>query len=191
MSAIAEDVPFLFCKRESSHKYVDLDIDDEELYSNGIGNRISIQKIDAIDVLAEKIDFNELDLCPNFNLHYCDEPFIVKLDHFFGLYCKKVFIRKGFLIVQLDIIRNMLDRIFLVINNKLNRNAEKFNWLCSKGLIRIKAGRIPTYKTTYFKDVKVLLDGVREVNCNGLKKYYIDVHVCKEKMSLPENCCTF
>ena len=75
----------------------------------------------------------------------------------------------------------MLDRIFLVINNKLNRNAEKFNWPCSKGLIRIKAGRIPTYKTTCFKDVKVLLDGVRGVNCNGLKKYYIDVHFAKKK----------
>ena len=69
MSTIAEDVPFLFCKRESSYKYIDLDIDDEELYSNGIDNRISIQKIDAIDVLTEKKDFNELDLCPNFNLH--------------------------------------------------------------------------------------------------------------------------
>ena len=85
----------------------------------------------------------------------------------------------------------MLDRIFLVINNKLNRNADKFFWLCSNGLIRIKAGRIPTYKTNYFKDVKVLFDGVREVNCNGLKKYYVDVRVCEGKMLLPENYCSF
>ena len=68
MSTIAEDVPFLFCKREISYKYIDLDIDDEELYSNGIDSS-SIQKIDAIDVLTEKKDFNELDLCPNFKLH--------------------------------------------------------------------------------------------------------------------------
>ena len=85
----------------------------------------------------------------------------------------------------------MLDRIFLVINNKLNRNDEIFNWLCSNGLIRIKAGRIPTYKTTYFKDVKVLFDGVREVNCNGLKKYYVDKRVCEGKMLLPEDYCSF
>ena len=85
----------------------------------------------------------------------------------------------------------MLDRIFLVINNKLNRNDEIFNWLCSNGLIRIKAGRIPTYKTTYFKDVKVLFDGVSEVNCNGLKKYYVDKRVCEGKMLLPEDYCSF
>ena len=40
MSAIPEDVRFLFCKGESSYKYVDLDIKDDELYSNGIGYRI-------------------------------------------------------------------------------------------------------------------------------------------------------
>ena len=85
----------------------------------------------------------------------------------------------------------MLDRIFLIFNNKLNRNDEIFNWLCSNGLIRIKAGRIPTYKTTYFKDVKVPFDGVREVNCNGLKKYYVDKRVCEGKMLLPEDYCSF
>ena len=31
MSAIPEDVPFLFCKGESSYKYVDLNINDQEL----------------------------------------------------------------------------------------------------------------------------------------------------------------
>ena len=59
--------------------------------------------------------------------------------------------------------------------------------LAALSLTRIKAGRIPTYKTTYFKDVKVVFDGVHEVNCNGPKKYYIDVRVCEGKMLLPEN----
>ena len=90
MSATAEDVPFLFCKGESSYKYVDRDINDEELYSNGIADRISIPKIDAIDLLTEKVDFNEIDLCPNFNLHYCDKPFIIKLDHFSGYIVKGI-----------------------------------------------------------------------------------------------------
>ena len=74
MSAIAEDVPFLFCNEGSSYKYVDRDINDEELYSNGITDRTSIPKINAIDLLTEKVDFNEIDLCPNFNLHYCEKP---------------------------------------------------------------------------------------------------------------------
>ena len=64
---------------------------------------------------------------------------------------------------------------FCDITNRVNTNAVKFNWLCSSGLIRINAGRIPINKTTYFKDVKVLFDGAREVNCNGSRKYYADV----------------
>ena len=82
--------------------------------------------------------------------------------------------------------KRILDKIFCVITNRVNRNALKFNWFCSSGLIRINAGRISIYKTTYFKDVKVLFDGVREVNFDGFKKYYVDVRVCKEKMLLPE-----
>ena len=69
----------------------------------------------------------------------------------------------------------MLDKIFCDITNRVNTNAVKFNWLCSSGLISINAGRIPINKTTYFKDVKVLFDGAREVNCNGSRKYYADV----------------
>ena len=94
MVAIPEkDVPFLFCKGEELYKHVDLNISDDELYSNGIGDRIDIQKTDKIDLLTKKIDFNELDLCANFNLHYCDEPFIIKLDHCSG-YVVRVFVRK-------------------------------------------------------------------------------------------------
>ena len=76
---------------------------------------------------------------------------------------------------------------FCVFTNRVNRNTVKFNWLCSSGLIRTNAGRIPIYKTTYFKNVKVLFDGVREVNCNGSRKYYVDVQVCEGKMLLPEH----
>ena len=98
--------------------------------------------------------------------------------------CQK---RDQFLIVQSDITKNMLGKMFCVITNTVNRNAVKFNWLCSSGLIRINAGRIPIYKTTYLKDIKVLFDGVCEVNCNGSKKYYVDVRVCERKLLLPEN----
>ena len=63
--------------------------------------------MDAIDLLTEKTDFNELDLCLNFNLHYCNQPFIVKLDHFLGYtvkdICQKI---DQLLIVQSDIMQN-------------------------------------------------------------------------------------
>ena len=142
--------------------------------------------------MTEKIDFNELDLWAKFNLYYCDERFIVKLDHFLGYIVKGICQKRDqFLIVQSDITRNMLGKMFCVITNTVNRNAVKFNWLCSSGLIRINAGRIPIYKTTYLKDIKVLFDGVCEVNCNGSKKYYVDVRVCERKLLLPENYWPF
>ena len=173
MPAIPEkDLPFLFCKGEESYKYVDLDINDDGLYSNGISDRINIQKTDAIDLLTKKIDFNEVDFCANFNFYYCGEPFTVKLDHFSGYVVKDIYQKRyHFLIVQSGVMRNMLNRIFHVINNRVNRNAEKFNWICSNSVIRIKAGRIPTYKTTYFKDLKVLFDGVCERNITLMCKY--------------------
>ena len=78
--------------------------------------------------MAEKIDFNKLDLCAKFNLHYCDKPFIVKLDHFSGYIVKGICQKRDqFLIVQSDIMRNMLDKSFCVITNRVNRNAVKFN----------------------------------------------------------------
>ena len=83
-------------------------------------------------------------MCANFSLHYCDEPFIVKLDNFSGFAVKGICQKRDkFSIVQLVIIRNMLDKIFCTIANRVNRNAVKFNWLCSSALIRINSGRIP------------------------------------------------
>ena len=79
-----------------------------------------------------------------FSLHYCDEPFIVKLDHFSGFAVKGIRQKRDqFSIVQLDIRRNMLDKLFYAFTNSVNRNAVKFNWLCSSALIRINSGRIP------------------------------------------------
>ena len=127
-------------------------------------------------------------MCANFNLRYCVQLFIIKLEHFSGYVVKDICQKRDqFLIVQSDVIRNMLDKIFCAITSRVNRNTVKFNWLCSSGLIRINAGRIPIYKITYFKDVKVLFDGVRQVNCNGSRKYHTNVRVCEEKMLLLEN----
>ena len=131
-------------------------------------------------------------MCANFSLHYSEETFIVKLDHFLGYIVKGICQKRDqFLIVQSDSMRNRLESIFLVINNKLNSNAEKLSWFYCNGLIRIMTGGIPTYNTTYFKDVKALFDGVREVNCEGFKRYYVDVRVCEGKMLLSENYCSF
>ena len=63
--------------------------------------------MDAIDLLTEKTDFNELDLCLNFNLYYCNQPFIVKLDHFLGYAVKDICQKRDqLLIVQSDIMQN-------------------------------------------------------------------------------------
>ena len=77
--------------------------------------------------------------------------------------------------------------LFTVINRKISHSSAELNWICSNGLLAIKAGRLLLYKITYFKDVIVLFDGMREVNCKALKKYCIEVKVCKGKILLPEN----
>lgn len=45
MSAISERaIKFLFCRGNESHKYVDLNISKDELYSNGISDKVNIKK---------------------------------------------------------------------------------------------------------------------------------------------------
>ena len=84
-------------------------------------------------------------------------------------------------------VSNKLWDLFTVINRKISHSSVELNWICSNGLLAIKAGQLLLYKITYFKDVIVLFDGMREVNCKALKKYYIEVKVCKGKILLPEN----
>ena len=69
---------FLFSK--DNYKYFDLEINEENLFSRGISKKIDIEKIEAINLLTEKIDFDSLE----FNLHYNNQPFLAKIDHFSG-----------------------------------------------------------------------------------------------------------
>ena len=71
---------FLFSK--DNYKYFDLEINEENLFSRGIRKKIDVEKNEAIDLLTEIIDFDSLELCDNLNLHYNNQPFLVKIDHF-------------------------------------------------------------------------------------------------------------
>ena len=66
---------FLFSK--DNYKYFDLEINEENLFSRGISKKIDIEKIEAINLLTEKIDFDSLELCDNLNLHYNNQLFLV------------------------------------------------------------------------------------------------------------------
>ena len=77
-----EKPQFLFSK--DNYKYFDLEINEENLFSRGISKKIDIEKIEAINLLTKKIDFDSLELCDNLNLHYNNQPFLVKIDHFSG-----------------------------------------------------------------------------------------------------------
>ena len=70
---------FLFSK--DNYKYVDLEINEENLFSCRIDKKIDIEKNEAIDLLTEKIDFDSLVLSDSLNLHYNNRPFLVKIDH--------------------------------------------------------------------------------------------------------------
>ena len=58
-----EKIEFLFS--EDNYKYVDLEINEENLFSCEISKKIDIEKNEAIDLLTEKIDFDSLELCDN------------------------------------------------------------------------------------------------------------------------------
>ena len=159
---------------------------------HGISKYVDIEKTKATDLLTEKSGFEKLELCQNWNLHYLGEPFLVKIDYFSAYIVKgKCHKRKTFLNVQPMQVTDKLWDLFAVINRKISHSSAELNWICSNGLLAIKAGRLLLYKITYFKDVIVLFDGMREVNCKALKKYYIDVKVCKGNILLPENYWSF
>ena len=77
-----EKPQFLYSK--DNYKYFDLKVNEEHLFSRGISKKIEIEKNKAIDQLTEKIDFDSLELFDNLNLHYNNQPFLVKIDHFSG-----------------------------------------------------------------------------------------------------------
>ena len=53
---------------------------EEELYSN-VKEKIDIENANIFDLLEWRFDFENLDLCSNFNLHQGNEPFLVKIKH--------------------------------------------------------------------------------------------------------------
>ena len=73
---------FLFSK--DNYKYVDLEINEKNLFSCGISKKTDVEKNEGINLLTKKIDFNSLELCDNLNLHYNNRSFFVKIDHLSG-----------------------------------------------------------------------------------------------------------
>ena len=101
-----EKSQFLFSK--DIYKYFDLEINEENLFSHGISKKIDIEKNEAIDLLTKKIDFNSLELCDNLNLHYNNQPFLVKIDHFSGYRVTGICQKKKFLLViKLDPVQRL------------------------------------------------------------------------------------
>ena len=89
-----EKLQFLFSK--NNYKYFDLEINEKNLFSHGISKKIDIEKNEAIDLLTEKIDFDSLELCDNYNLHYNNRPFLAKIDHFSGYWVTGICQKKDF-----------------------------------------------------------------------------------------------
>ena len=70
-----EKLQFLFSK--DNYRYFDLEINEKNSFCRGISKKIDIEKKEAIDLLTEKIDFDSLELCDNYNLHYNNRPFLL------------------------------------------------------------------------------------------------------------------
>ena len=88
---------FLFSK--DNYKYFDLEINKENIFSRGISQKTDIVKMkqnEAIDLLTEKIEFDSFELCDNLNLHYSNQLFFLKKDHFSGYRVTGIFQEKIF-----------------------------------------------------------------------------------------------
>ena len=81
-----EPYEFYFAKTHS-YIYCELDINKEELYSN-VKEKIDIEKANIFDLLKWRFSFENLDLCSNLNLHYNNESFLVKIEHFCAAFVK-------------------------------------------------------------------------------------------------------
>ena len=100
-----EKLQFSFSK--DNYKYFNFEINEENLFSRGIGKKISIEKSEAIDLLTKKIDFDSLKLCDNLNLHYNNQPFFVKIDHFSGYGVTGICQKKNW-VIELEPIKRLL-----------------------------------------------------------------------------------
>ena len=82
-----------------------------------------------MDQSTEKIDCDSLELCDNYNLHYNDRPFLVKIDHFSGYrvtsFCQK---KKNFLVIKSDPVQRLLSEIFYGIEAAVEN---KISSICS------------------------------------------------------------
>ena len=124
-----------FSFSEDNYKYVNLEINEENLFSHGISKNMDMEKNDAIDLLTERIDLNSLELCDNLNLYYNSQLFLVKIGHFSayrvtGVYQKK----EKKIVVESDAVKRLLSEIFY----RIEAAFEKKNYVtlfCSSDLI--------------------------------------------------------
>ena len=170
-----EKPQFLFNK--DNYKYFDSEINEENLFSCGISKKIDIDKNEAINLLTEKIDFDSLELCDSYNLHYNNRLFLVKIDHFSGYrvtgICQK---KKIFLVIESDPVQILLSKIF----NRIEAAVEKenlVNLFFSPGVIQIDGTRLPL-------DIIILFDGLDEVVCHDYNKFFINACICSGKVLL-------
>ena len=165
-----EKIEFLFSK--DNYKYVDLEINEENLFSCEISKKIDIEKNEAIDLLTEKIDFDSLELCDNFNLYYNNRLFLVKIDHFSGYRVTGILQKKkNFLVIQSDPVQRLLSEIFYRIEDAVEKE-NLVNLFCSPGEIQIDGRRLPLGKITYFKD-DIIINFLLMLAFAVVKYYYL------------------
>ena len=126
-----------------------------------------------------------MELCDNYNLHYSNPVFLVKIDHFSGYRVTGICPRKKFfLVIESDPVQGLLSKKFYRIEAIVEKE-NLVNLFCLPGVIQINGRRLPLGKITYFKDVIILFDGLDEVICHGCNKFFINARICSGKVLLP------
>ena len=83
-------------------------------------------------------------------------------------------------------ITQALWRINTELSSKISEKNGEHSYLLNNMLILINAGRLPTNKITYFKDLVVCYDCVERVNYRGKECYCINARVISRQILLPK-----
>ena len=127
-----------------------------------------------------------MEFCDNLNLHYNNQPFLVKIGLFSGYRVTGVCQVKKILVIESEPINRLLSEIFHRIEATVEKE-EFVNLVCSSGIIQIDRRRLQLGKITYFKDVIILFDGLDEVVCHDYNKFFINAHIFSGKVLLPSS----
>ena len=178
-------VDFLYAK-DAKHKWKTLDIVETERCC-WHDYRIDLEMDNTFDLIEREFNIPKIVcLCDNLNYHYHFSdgagPLLIKIEYFEATIMNRIVYNESNSLG----ITQALWRINYELTAKISERNNQPAYLVNNMLTHINAGRLPTNKITYFKDLVVCYNNVEKVNYRGKEKYHINARVISGQILLPE-----